>query len=1400
MGGTFNASLGLWCESTDQLQVTAATNEWLNYTLTAGAGTATSKIWLPDHYIIDVYGETSYVKDEDGWVNVTTTHSSAVNVAISIDDRPYIVSGSISDMDTTDNIYAMRKYYSFVVTARDRDGATDIDKVYLKALNGTSTVFEVRATDLTGANAYAIYSNSTIIDLDTGSCTFAEGGNDGIATFLIRTEWDMPDYTNLELEAYVEDSTGDNNGWENIQTNYFDTVSRLTTNNFQANATYITQGVPSELTGTVYYADDPLSNTSSAFYPPNAQFTAVHIYNSTEFSMGSDTSIVNGQFSVIFTVADASKANTYHVYLDLIDDYTDGNAPDGDTVTISASPTVSTVEFVDPDDTDNAYAMRKYYTFTATINDVDGAASMAEIYFRIAQGGTVEAEVSGKSLNATPVFAIETNSTIIDLDTSLCTWAEQGNSSTATFAIRFEGDFPQDENLDIIVRAVDENGGSSGYVTAQSDYFDVITRIVSENFKANNTYISSGDSVKLTGDLRYATTTTGNTASSLHPPDSNITKIHIYNSSDVSQASTAVVTNGAFSIEFAVPSIVSANVYNIYVDFAGDFIDTELPDGDTVTVYAISAPLQYSFDGSTSTTTVTDFGGSNDGTISGAVRTGSGYYGRGMQFDGTDDYILVPDAPNLNITTGITVLAYVKTSDTGIQQILIKENAYSLRLTQNGVIKVTINTTDVDSPLNTFSADGTWHSVGFTYNQSVLKIYYDKAVVKTETMTGVIHTTNNDLYIGRSALGYFNGTLDEIKVLDYVPLDSILLGIIDATLVSYPYNAETTITTMEASNWVFAEESYDFTSIVVRQNASFPIDTYSMRFNDGVYYSTSTRDYNGSDWSHSSVITNEITNEETITGNQHVAVWELYMSDTISDAANVDLQMYVNDTSGNVDGWETVAVDYFNIYNDGGITESKTHGDGILVAGEGVFGIAAQNSTLNSWVRVNTTWRKWQHVGMLVSWRQSTAWDGASNYWDCPSEHNNTGYAEYGVDYYHDDGWVEGWKVHMEIADGKAGNLGGSADEAWVLINATWYNGGQLITYDTFYAYYEAIDSTDETTQFALYVDLWIGLEGSSSTVSGRVNPQYFGMVQGGWGPFASWKPKTGLNDLAFFSDNLVDKDGNVIGASEIDLFHVWAAINKTAAGGGSPSCDEHQWGLINYELLDWQYLSPSQQMIGITTPILTPTTVPGDVSSGFLSSLIVAMIEGITKPIVNALLSTAQSSFFVVASIIDSAFNYFNYEGSFVADITALIEALIVFMASSISSMTTLTVQLITLVQAVVVFWVTWLTRMINLVIEIGTIVVQISRGTAEVATGLGNIWELISIDEWIDVLPVLILISWLNSVDDRWRQGQGWISTIWGDISIVLAISSFMLDTMSRVVNTVIDFVFRLMNAIRG
>jgi hypothetical protein len=70
----------------------------------------------------------------------------------------------------------------------------------------------------------------------------------------------------------------------------------------------------------------------------------------------------------------------------------------------------------------------------------------------------------------------------------------------------------------------------------------------------------------------------------------------------------------------------------------------------------------YSFDAGSGTTVKDDSGHGNTGTISGAAWSSSGYHGKSLSFNGTSSLVRIPDSASLDLTTGMTLEAWIRPS------------------------------------------------------------------------------------------------------------------------------------------------------------------------------------------------------------------------------------------------------------------------------------------------------------------------------------------------------------------------------------------------------------------------------------------------------------------------------------------------------------------------------------------------------------------------------------------------------------------------------------------------------------------------------------------------------------------------------------------------------------------
>jgi hypothetical protein len=162
--------------------------------------------------------------------------------------------------------------------------------------------------------------------------------------------------------------------------------------------------------------------------------------------------------------------------------------------------------------------------------------------------------------------------------------------------------------------------------------------------------------------------------------------------------------------------------------------------------------------------------GANDGNNAGLVSFGSGMENQAFSLDGMGtDYVEVPDAPNLNITAGITIDAWINTSVFG-GRIVDKATAFGI----DGYLfdvwgdkaRLVVGP-DWLVPTVPIPA-GIWTHVAATYDGTTMQGYLNGAPSGTNTLTvgHPIPTNANTLRIGADSTGgsLFNGMIDEPRV------------------------------------------------------------------------------------------------------------------------------------------------------------------------------------------------------------------------------------------------------------------------------------------------------------------------------------------------------------------------------------------------------------------------------------------------------------------------------------------------------------------------------------------------------------------------------------------------------------------------------------------------------------
>jgi hypothetical protein len=206
--------------------------------------------------------------------------------------------------------------------------------------------------------------------------------------------------------------------------------------------------------------------------------------------------------------------------------------------------------------------------------------------------------------------------------------------------------------------------------------------------------------------------------------------------------------------------------------------------GNTTTSVAISVLVSnsaippdlvaaYGFDEASGTSATDASGRGHTATISGAVWTSGGKYGSALAFDGMDDSATVADTSALDLTTGLTIEAWVRpTALAGWRTVVLKERSsglsYALYASDDasrasGFVRRSSDVGVVSPaalPLNS------WTHLAVTYDGATLRLYVNGNQVRSRTQTGAVVTSSNALKIGGNSVWgeYFAGLIDDVRI------------------------------------------------------------------------------------------------------------------------------------------------------------------------------------------------------------------------------------------------------------------------------------------------------------------------------------------------------------------------------------------------------------------------------------------------------------------------------------------------------------------------------------------------------------------------------------------------------------------------------------------------------------
>lgn len=167
------------------------------------------------------------------------------------------------------------------------------------------------------------------------------------------------------------------------------------------------------------------------------------------------------------------------------------------------------------------------------------------------------------------------------------------------------------------------------------------------------------------------------------------------------------------------------------------------------------------------------------GTIAGASWTPDGRFGSALTFDGVNDWVTVNDASALDLTTGMTLEAWVYPTANGggsWRNVLIKERSggevYNLyaNADTNAPTLYVIRAAQPGTPLDARGTSelpiNTWSHLAATFDNATLRLYVDGVHVGSRAVSGPLLTSSGVLRIGGNSLWgeFFQGRIDEVRI------------------------------------------------------------------------------------------------------------------------------------------------------------------------------------------------------------------------------------------------------------------------------------------------------------------------------------------------------------------------------------------------------------------------------------------------------------------------------------------------------------------------------------------------------------------------------------------------------------------------------------------------------------
>ncbi len=184
----------------------------------------------------------------------------------------------------------------------------------------------------------------------------------------------------------------------------------------------------------------------------------------------------------------------------------------------------------------------------------------------------------------------------------------------------------------------------------------------------------------------------------------------------------------------------------------------------------------FSFNEASGNATLDSSGRVNNGVASNITRV-PGRYGNGLMFNGTSSLVSIANSPSLDLSTGMTVEAWVSPNAlSSFRAVVTREfsstDAWALLANDNGSRPgAFVRTGSTTGPLSGARGSAqlplnSWTHIAGTYDGTQLRFYENGALVSSTAIAGAIAQGANALTLGASSIWgeYFSGIIDEVRI------------------------------------------------------------------------------------------------------------------------------------------------------------------------------------------------------------------------------------------------------------------------------------------------------------------------------------------------------------------------------------------------------------------------------------------------------------------------------------------------------------------------------------------------------------------------------------------------------------------------------------------------------------